>query len=213
MIQVLASSRVLNMDDASLLRTRSSLLARLGQDPADQAAWNEFAARYGPRIGGWCRAWGLQEADVLDVTQIVLLNLAARMRSFVYDPSRSFRAWLKTLTQHAWSDFVAQRQRGGRATGGDSQDAVRTLPARDDLQVRLAEAFDLELLELATTRVQARVAANTWEAFRLTALEGLSGAEAAARLGMQVAAVFKAKSNVHKLLQEEVRTLEGGDTS
>jgi RNA polymerase sigma-70 factor (ECF subfamily) len=198
------------MED-SVLRTRSSLLARLGQDPADQGAWNEFATRYGPRIGGWCRAWGLQTADVEDVVQTVLLNLAARMRSFVYDPGRSFRAWLKTLTQHAWSDFISQRQRGGRGTGAvPGDDPLGTLPARDDLQARLAEAFDLELLELATARVRERVAANTWEAFRLTALEELSGAEAGVRLGMQVAAVFKAKSNVQKLLQEELRTLEGG---
>lgn len=201
------------MDDGSVGQTRHSLLARLGQDPTDQSAWSEFAARYGPRIGGWCRARGLAEADVEDVVQMVLLNLAARMRSFVYDPGRSFRGWLRTLTAHAWSDFVARRQRGGRAVGGtEGDDPLQTLPARDDLQARLAEAFDLELLELATARVRARVAANTWEAFRLTALEELSGAEVAARLGMQVAAVFKAKSNVQKLLQEEVRTLEGEAT-
>jgi RNA polymerase sigma-70 factor (ECF subfamily) len=74
----------------------------------------------------------------------------------------------------------------------------------------LEEAFDLELLELATARVKQRVAAATWDAFRLTALERRSGAEAAAQLGMQVAAVFKAKSNVVKLLQEELQRLEEG---
>jgi RNA polymerase sigma factor (sigma-70 family) len=196
--------------DDSVLHTRASLLARLGRDSTDQTAWREFADRYGPRIEGWCRAWGLQPVDAQDVSQTVLLLLAARMRSFVYDPSRRFRAWLKTLTQHAWSDFVDQRRRGARAGGGDADEVLYTVPAGADLETRLAEAFDLELLELATERVRARVAANTWEAFRLTALEGLSGAEAAARLGMQVAAVFKAKSNVTRLLQEEVRALEGG---
>jgi RNA polymerase sigma-70 factor (ECF subfamily) len=53
-----------------------------------------------------------------------------------------------------------------------------------------------------------RIESRHWEAFRLTALEGLSGAEAAARLGMRVDAVFKAKSNVKKLLQEQIRQLE-----
>jgi RNA polymerase sigma-70 factor (ECF subfamily) len=56
------------------------------------------------------------------------------------------------------------------------------------------------------------VDARTWEAFRLTALEGRSGAEAAAELGMTVAAVFKAKSRVLKMLQDEVRQLEGSVT-
>ena len=49
---------------------------------------------------------------------------------------------------------------------------------------------------------------HTWEAYRLTAIEGLSGAEAAARLGMKVAAVFVSRSHVTKQLQSEVRDLE-----
>jgi RNA polymerase sigma-70 factor (ECF subfamily) len=58
-------------------------------------------------------------------------------------------------------------------------------------------------------RVQGRVEPHTWEAFRLTALEGLSGAEAAGRLRLKVATVYKAKSKVQQMLQEEVARLEG----
>jgi RNA polymerase sigma factor (sigma-70 family) len=195
------------MDEVSALRTHSSLLARLGQNPTDQSAWSEFADRYGPRINAWCRAWGLQEADAQDVSQAVLVQLAAKMRSFVYDPSRSFRAWLKTLAHHAWSDFVTDR---AKAMPGRPPDSLSSFPARDDLEARLQEAFDLELLAIATERVRSRVAPNTWEAFRLTAMEGLSGAEVAQKLNMQVAAVFKAKSNVQKMLQETVVELDGG---
>ena len=96
------------------------------------------------------------------------------------------------------------------ALPGRPPDSLSTLPARDDLEARLQDAFDLELLALATERVRARVAENTWEAFRLTAMEGLSAAEAAGRLNMQVASVFKAKSNVQKMLQDTVRELDGG---
>ena len=46
-----------------------------------------------------------------DVTQRVLMQLAVKIRRFAYDPSRSFRAWLKTLTQHALSDFLDDRWR------------------------------------------------------------------------------------------------------
>jgi RNA polymerase sigma factor (sigma-70 family) len=201
------------MSDAFDSRTRVSLLNRISENPGDQRTWNEFISRYSPKIDGWCRRWGLQEADAQDVTQIVLLQLATKMRRFAYDPTRSFRAWLKTLTQHAWSDFVADRQRAVRATG-DSQtmEALATLEAREDLETCLAEVFDLELMELAVLRVRERVESRTWEAFRLTALEGLSGAEAAAHLGMQVGTVFKAKSNVKKWLQEEIILLEKPET-
>jgi DNA-directed RNA polymerase specialized sigma24 family protein len=57
--------------------------------------------------------------------------------------------------------------------------------------------------------VRQRVQPQTWEAFRLTTLEGLRGAETAARLGVKLTLVFKAKSNVRKLLQEEIRYLQG----
>jgi RNA polymerase sigma-70 factor (ECF subfamily) len=189
--------------------TSPTLLGKLRQDPTDQAAWERFVDHYGPQIYDWCRKWHLQDADAQDVTQNVLVKLAAKMRSFTYDPARSFRAWLKTITQHAWSDYVAGRQRPGAGTG-DTQVLAKleTIEAREDLMKRLDEAFDRELLEQAMARVRLRVAPHTWDAFRLTALEGLSGAAAAEQLGLKVANVFVAKSEVQKMLAEEVRRLE-----
>ncbi len=195
-------------------QTRLSLLSRLRHAPDDAAAWEEFVARYGPKIEAWCRRWNLQEADAQDVTQTVLVKLTAKLRTFVYDPDRSFRAWLKTLARHAWSDLVADRRRAAPGAGdADAGAALETVSARDDLEKHLEEAFDLELLQLATSRVQDRVEPHTWVAFQLTALEDLSGAEVAARLGLSVAVVFKAKSKVRKMLQEEVARLEGVEAS
>jgi len=209
-IQVFASRGVLNMGDSSVSGTRISVLSRLRKDPADPSAWDEFVGRYGPKIRSWCSRWGLQDADADDVTQTVLVRLATKLRGFVYDPAGSFRGWLKTLTRHAWSDFAADRQRTVAAAGGSGMfEVLHTVEARDDLERRMEEAFDLELLELAANRVRERVEPHTWEAFQLTALDGLSGAEAAARLDMPVASVFKAKSNVQKMLQEEIAQLEG----
>ena len=65
----------------SPLSTRTSLLLRLRQAPPDQEAWAEFVDRYGPQIHGWCRRWGLQEADAQDVTQTVLLRLASKLQT------------------------------------------------------------------------------------------------------------------------------------
>jgi len=193
-------------------RTSMSLLGRLRQAPADQAAWSEFVERYGRKIYGWCRHWQLQEADAQDVTQDVLLKLAAKMRSFAYDRSGSFRGWLKTLTHHAWQDFVESRRRAGTGigdTGGPN--LLDTVEARADLLQRLEGEFDRELLEAAMARVQLRVRPHTWEAFRLLAVEGLSGAQAADRLRMKVATVFVAKSKVQRMIQEETQRLEGPD--
>jgi RNA polymerase sigma factor (sigma-70 family) len=195
------------VQDAS---TSTTLLGRLRRCPTDQAAWSQFVDRYGPRIHGWCRRWGLQDDDARDVTQDVLLRLARKMQTFTYDPSGRFRAWLKTLARHAWHDFVAGRRHPGRGSGDTrALEALEQAEAREDLVSRLAEEFDQELLAVAAVRVQARVERRTWEAFRLLALEGWAGTRAAAELGMKVGTVFMARFKVQRMLQEEVRKLRG----
>jgi RNA polymerase sigma-70 factor (ECF subfamily) len=192
--------------------TRVTLLGRLRRDPTNQAAWAEFVDHYGRKIYGWCMKWRLQEADAQDVTQNVLLRLAEKMRSFTYDPSRSFRAWLKTLAHHAYSDYQKSRHRPGLGSG-DSQVALllNNVESAEDLVKHLEHEFDREILAEAMHRVRLRVAPQTWQAFCSTALEGLSGAEAAEQIPMQVAQVFVAKRRVQKMLREEVAKLDGPD--
>jgi RNA polymerase sigma-70 factor (ECF subfamily) len=196
------------MVEATLPTTRVTLLVQLRQNPSDQASWDEFVERYGRHIYRWCRQWKLQDADAEDVTQNILVKLTQKIGAFAYDPSRSFRAWLKTVAHHAWRDFEAGRH--GKPAAGNSQlaELMLTVAAREDLAQRLEEAFDLELLEAAKARVRLRVAPHTWEAFRLVALEGVPAAEVAARVRLQVAMVYVAKSKVQKMLQEEIGKLE-----
>jgi RNA polymerase sigma-70 factor (ECF subfamily) len=187
------------MDDTPSSQTSPTLLGRLRQQPSDQAAWEQFVERYGRLILAWCRQAQLQDADIEDVTQIVLVKLADKMRTFDYDAAKSFRGWLRTLTRHAWSDFVESRQRAGRGTGdSQTEGLLYTLPARDELVSHLEEQFDREVLEEASARIRVRVEPSSWQAFQLTAVEGLTAAEAAARLGKEVAAVAKARRRVQK---------------
>jgi len=125
----------------------------LRNDPGDQSAWSAFVDRYGPQIHAWCLRWKLQDADAQDITQMVLLKLVRHLPDFAYDPSRSFRGWLHTLTAH------------------------------------------------------------TWEAFRLTAIEGAGAAEAAVRLGIAVATVYRARHVVQRKLREAVAALDHAEGS
>jgi RNA polymerase sigma-70 factor (ECF subfamily) len=200
------------MGDETSTNTSATLLARLRQVPPDQAAWGEFTRRYGRKIYGWCRRWNLQEADAQDVTQIVLLKLAAKMQSFVYDPSQSFRGWLKTVARNAWNDYCDSRPRTAAPGGSEAVQILHTVEAREDLVSRLADEFDREMLDEAAARVRQRVTPRTWRAFELLAYEGHSGADAAKTLEMKVATVFVARSKVQKLLQEELRRLEGANS-
>jgi RNA polymerase sigma-70 factor (ECF subfamily) len=196
-------------DDVEPL-TSSNLLALL-RDPADARAWDVFVQRYGPLIHRWCRRWRLQEADAENVTQEVLAQLVQKLRTFSYDPHKgTFRGWLRTLAQHAWSDYLAGN-RGTVLGTGDSAvlERLQAVEARADLMESLAQAFDLELLEQAQAQVQLRVRPRDWQIFQELALEQRPGPAVARELGMTVTAVLTARSRVQKKLREEIRRLEG----
>src|ERR1700719_3398105 len=135
---------------ATLPTTRVTLLTVLRQDPSDQAGWDEFVERYGRHIYRWCRQWKLQDADAEDVTQDILVKLTQKLGAFAYDPSRSFRGWLKTVAHRAWRDFEDSRRHARGAVGhSQDQDLILSIEARQDLAQKLEEAFDLEMLEAA----------------------------------------------------------------
>jgi RNA polymerase sigma-70 factor (ECF subfamily) len=125
--------------------TGSTLLV-LQRDPADARAWDGFVRRYGLLIYRWCRRWRLQDADAENITQEVLTRLVQKLRTFSYDPLKgTFRGWLRTLAQRAWSDYVTKNREANRGTG-DSEvlERLQTVEARADLMESLARAFDLD---------------------------------------------------------------------
>jgi RNA polymerase sigma factor (sigma-70 family) len=137
------------------------------------------------------------------------VKLVTAMRSFRLDPDRSFRAWLRTVTQNAWTDFVKSR-RLRQSTDGATIDLVAdSHDALADLEHQMDEALNREIFELASRRVEKRVKPATWQAFRLTVLENVPGAEAARLLNWPVAHVFVAKHRVQKMLEDEARALTG----
>ena len=194
----------------SASRTGSVLLILLN-NPRDAQSWNAFVDRYAPKIYGWCRQRGFQEADAQDVTQEVLTQLVQKLQTFRYEPQKgSFRSWLKTLTHHAWCDYL---ERQGRASGSheDPQwwERLEAVEGREDLLQALAETFDLEVLAEAQARVQLQVSPRDWKIFEDLALAGRSGPAVARELNMTVTAVLMARSRVQKKLRREIQKLEG----
>src|SRR5262249_38927697 len=123
-------------------------------------------------------------------------------------PSQSFRAWLKTITRHALSDYVSSPKRNERGAGDTrGVEILANLEARDDLTARLEKEFDNEVLEEAFARVQLIVGPEKWEVFRLLAIEGLPGAEVARRTNVKLATTYVVRSKVQKLLSDEIRKL------
>lgn len=191
-------------------RTSSTLLGHLC-DPQNHDAWRVFLARYQPLIQGWCLRKGLNRSDADDVTLAVLAKVAQAMPAFRYERTQSFRAWLKTVVSNAVVDHRRSTAKpGARGDGGSvHQQAIDELPAEADDSADLSELLsaplesDLARVQTVMARVQARVDEHVWQSFWLTAIDGLSAAEAAERSGVKVANIYVYRNRVTKMLREE----------
>ena len=192
---------------SELPTTRASLLVRI-RDAQDREAWRQFVQVYAPVVYHYARKRGLQDADAADLSQEVLRAVAASVGRLDYDPYRgSFRGWLFTLAHHKLHDFRARRQRQGQGSGDTGvQAALEAQPVND--QSDWDDEYEQRLFTWAADKVRQGFRDKTWQAFWQTAVEGKSGKETAARLGMTVAAVYVAKSRVMARLREQIGQLD-----
>lgn len=172
-------------------------------------AWDAFVKRYRPAMVDWCRRSGAQPAEAEDVAQTVLLKLIEKMKAFEYDRTRGFRKWLRTVTRHAWLDYVDARRRGVQGTGRSAfWETLDHHAAGASLEVLIEEAWQRELAERAMAQVRTEVHGKTWRAFELVAVEGRKSPEAGKLLGMTPGAVLMARHRVTKRLRELIAELE-----
>lgn len=187
---------------ADIPATRASLLVRL-RDRQDEAAWREFVRLYAPVVYRFARHRGLQDADAADVTQEVLRSVSASVGLF--DPAKGqFRSWLFTLAHRRLYDWQTKAQ--GQPSLGLTVQFLSEVPANDDEAIWERE-YERRLFMLAAERIKPALNDSTWQAFRMTAVEGKSGQEVAKALGISVAAVYLAKGRVMVKLKEEIALL------
>jgi RNA polymerase sigma-70 factor (ECF subfamily) len=189
------------------ITTRPSLLVRL-RDPLDRLAWAQFVDLYAPVVYGFARKHGLQDADAADVTQEVLRAVSRAAKKLDYDPARgSFRGWLFTVARNKLRNFLTRQRRPDRGSGHpDARSLLEQQPAREEDQAALWEQeYERQLFTWAAAQVRDDFQAATWQAFWQTAVEGKTGKEVAAALGLSVAAVYLAKGRVMARLKECIR--------
>src|SRR5205807_1741058 len=90
--------------------TSFSLLHRLRQPGEQDTDWRRFVQLYTPLLFHWARKLGLSTEDAADLAQEVLILLMRKLPEFNYDPSRSFRGWLHTVTLNKWRDHQRLRR-------------------------------------------------------------------------------------------------------
>lgn len=179
--------------------TRPTLLSRV-RDPADRAAWDEFDAHYRDLILGYCRARGLQLFDAEDVRQLVMMNLAAALRGFQYDPRRGrFRDYLGRVTRGAIQRVVARPKPDGRALSIE-QDYVEPAAGDDDAALWEQE-WAAHHYRLAMRAVRASFEPRSVAAFE-SLVAGASVAESARAHGLSEQALHKIKQRIRDRLRE-----------
>lgn len=190
--------------------TRASLLLRL-RDPQDHAAWLEFVALYEPVAYRTLRRHGLQDADAREVLQEMFLAVSRSIER--WDPDRergSFRGWLRQVIRNLVINWLKNGQRRFKPT---DDAALAMLIDSRPIDGSESVAFDFEvhraLFRKAAEQVRNDVRPQTWQAFWETSVAGLSPADAAKKLGMEIGAVRVAKCRVLARLRAAVAEMEG----
>jgi RNA polymerase sigma-70 factor (ECF subfamily) len=194
--------------------TRASLLIRL-RDGGDAEAWQEFVHLYAPVIYGFARKRGLQDADAADLMQEVLRSVSTAAHRLDYDPKRgTFRGWLFTITRNKVFNFLDSRKRRVQGTGDSSvHDRLAQHAGTDGTLSADWEAdYQRTLAARAMERIKDEFQPATWQAFQLTAIDGVTPGQAAARVKLSVGAVYVAKSRVIARLREEIEALQGDES-
>jgi RNA polymerase sigma-70 factor (ECF subfamily) len=157
-------------------------------------------------IVGWLRRQSVPDGEVDDLVQEIFLAVVRSLPSFSHSGRRgAFRSWLRTIASNYSCDYWKSPARRTTAPGGDAA-ATAALALLEDPESPLNRYWDEEhdrhvlrcLLELAELEFEP----TTMRAFRRVALEGASGSEVAAELGLSLASVYAARSRVLRRLRE-----------
>ena len=189
--------------------TRASLILRL-KDAEDVAAWDEFAAIYAPVIFRVATSRGFQAADAENLVQEVFLAVANSVASWLERDDRGrFRAWLLRIARNESVDMLTER--ATRPLGRDGSTADRdlaNLPARDEFSSALDLEYERAVFHWAAEQVRAAVSVQTWDAFWLTSIDGLSVNEVAERLNTRAGNVYVSRSRVMSRVKQLVQEYE-----
>ena len=171
----------------------------------EKEAWKRLWELYTPLVWHWCKLYGLQLADMEEVTQDVFTAVSRGIATFHRDQKGdTFRGWLRTITKTKIIDHIPPL--GGVGVGGsEAQQILKELPAPDPLSQACADAEAMEkniLYTKAVQMIESSFEPCTRRAFWLL-IAGRQPKDVAADLGLSVSAVYTAKARILKRLREE----------
>jgi len=185
-----------------MLTTSGSLLEQL-RHPGEEAAWARFVKLYTPLIYTWGRRMGVPRQEALDLVQDVLTVLVQKLPNFSYDPDKSFRGWLRTVTLNKLREQM--RRRPGAVNASDSfLDDLARNSGSDTFEEK---EYRRHLVRRALHLMQTDFEPTTWKACWEHIVSGRSAAEVGRELGITEGAVYVAKYRVLRRLRENLKGL------
>lgn len=185
-----------------MIDTRQSLLFRAQTGTED--AWKDLTELYRPLILGWLSRQGVPAVDLEDLAQDVLLSVVRHLPSFEHSGNRgAFRAWLRTIVCSRTTDYRRSTRTNGSGRSLPSTALQNIADPDSDLNRQWDEEHDRFVIGCLLDLVAQDFEPTTMQAFRRTALDGATGADVAAELGISIAAVYMAKSRVLQRIRQE----------
>jgi len=185
-------------------KTHASLFEHL-RKPVDHKTWPHFVALYRPIIISYVISHRLLLTDAEDIWQEVQMAFLRHLEDFQYDPSKSFRAWLKTVTLNKIRDLARRRHREARGTGDSAvHQRLADLPIEGSATDELDIAYYHELFLNAVELVRPDFSADTFDAFSETVIAGKSVREVALKLKISENAVRIRKSRVFAAVKKHL---------
>ena len=190
-----------------LPETRESLLIAICNQ-ADQASWQQFVAIYEPMVYRLARQMNLQDCDARDVTQQVMIRVAAAIPTWSKDERKGrFRGWLTTVAKNIIRNSITRAPRE-YASGGDiTADIEDVRNPKNWLDQQIEEEYMRSIFRLAANRVRDEFEAASWQAFWLTAVDGKTVPAVSQQLSLSAGAIYAARSRVMRRLQQETEIL------
>lgn len=183
--------------------TSVSLLKRL-QSPDAERAWERFVELYTPLMDFWVRKIGVPSSDASDLVQNVFATLVKKLPTFQYDRRKSFRGWLRTVTQNAARDYFRRIAARPEQTVDQLAQTVGTTVEAEFLE---ETEYRAHLVGRALQLMQAEFQETTWQACWRHVVEGRPAAEVARELGISANVVYISKSRILRRLREELADL------
>jgi len=183
--------------------TPATLLEQLRR-PNPTAAWEKFVRLYTPFLFYWAKRVGASAQEREDLVQDVLVTLLQKLPEFVYDPERSFRAWLRTIVANRWKDWVRLHRKQPFAL---QEAEILGLAGDDEIQRLWQDEYSQHVAGQAFKLIKSRFRPKSWQAFWQHVVCGRPAAEVAKELGASENAVFVASSKILSVLRTELQGL------